>query len=77
MAYGKYKDLTKTESDKVLGDKVFKIANNRKYDGYQGGLASTVFNFFDKKSTGSGQINNLKINFLNQLLRNFKKEEFI
>ena len=55
MAYGKCKDLTKrTQSDKVLRDKPFKIASNLKYDGYQKGLASMVFTFFDKKSTGSG-----------------------
>ena len=35
MAYGKYKDMTKrTQSDKVLKDKVFEIAINTKYDGY-------------------------------------------
>ena len=51
MAYGKYKDLTKrTESDNVLIDKAFKIASNRKYDGYERGLASMAYNFFDKKS---------------------------
>ena len=34
MAYGKSKDLVKwTQSDKVLRDKVFKIASNPKYDG--------------------------------------------
>ena len=27
-----------------------KIANNPKYDGYQRGLASMVYKFFDKKS---------------------------
>ena len=54
MAYGKYKDLTKrTQSDKVLRDKTFEIASNPKYDGYQRRLASMVFKFFDKKSTGS------------------------
>ena len=54
MAYGKYKDLTKrTQSDKVLKDKAFKTASNPKYDRYQRGLASMVFKFFDKKSTGS------------------------
>ena len=43
MTYGKYKDLNKrTQSDKVLRDKVFEIASNRKYDGYQRGLASMV-----------------------------------
>ena len=55
MAYGKYKDLTKrTQSDKVLRKKPFKIASNSKYDGYQRGLVSMVFKFFDKKSTDSG-----------------------
>ena len=53
MVYGKYKDSTKrTESDKVLRDKAFKIANNPKYDGYETGLASMVYKFIDKKSTG-------------------------
>ena len=48
MAYGKSKDLIKrTQSDKVLKDKAFKIANNLNYDGYQGGLASMVYKFFD------------------------------
>ena len=50
MAYGKYKDLEKrTQSDKVLKDKVFKITNNPKYDGCQRELASIVYNFFDIK----------------------------
>ena len=36
MAYGKSKDLTKkTQSDKVLRGKGFKIASYTKYDGYQ------------------------------------------
>ena len=43
MAYEKSKDLVKrTQSDKVLGDKAFKIASNPKYDVYQRGLASMV-----------------------------------
>ena len=55
LAYGKSKDLAKrTQSDKVLRDKAFKIAINPKYDGYQLGIASTVYTFFDKKSSGSG-----------------------
>ena len=38
MAYGKSKDLVKrTQSDKVLKDKAFKIACDPKYDGYQRG----------------------------------------
>ena len=55
MAYGKYKDLEKrTQSDKVLKDKSFAIANNPKYDGYQRGLVSILYKFFDKKSKGTG-----------------------
>ena len=55
MTYGKSKDLAKrTQSDKVLRDKAFKIASDPKYDGYQRGLASMVYKFFDKKSKGSG-----------------------
>ena len=35
MVYGKSKDLTKrTQSDKVLRDKAFKIVSDPKYDGY-------------------------------------------
>ena len=51
MAYGKSKDLIeRTQSSKVLKDKALKIANNPNYDGYQRGLASMVYTFFDKKS---------------------------
>ena len=50
MAYGKSKDLAKrTQSDKVLRDKAFKIASDPKYDAYQRGLASMVYKFFDEK----------------------------
>ena len=46
MAYGKSKDLVKrTQSDKVLRDKAFKITSDPKYDGYQRGLASMVYKF--------------------------------
>ena len=39
MAYGKSKDLAKrTQSDKVLRDKAFRIASNAKFDGCQRGL---------------------------------------
>ena len=56
MAYGDFKDLTKrTAADKVLRDKTFKIASDQKCDGYQRGLASMAYTFFDKKSQGSGR----------------------
>ena len=55
IAYGKSKDLIKrTQSDTVLRDKAFKIASDPTYDGQQRGLASMVYKFFDKKSSGSG-----------------------
>ena len=50
MACGDFKDLTRrTVFDKILCDKAFNIAKNTKYDGYQLGLASMVYKFFDKK----------------------------
>ena len=52
IAYEKFKDLIKrTQSDKVLRDKAFKIASNPNYNGYQRGLASMAYTFFDKKFT--------------------------
>ena len=60
MAYGDFKDLKRrTASDKVLRDKAFNIAKNPNYDGYQRGLASIAYKFFDKKSKGSGMAANL------------------
>ena len=54
-AYADHKDLiNRTEADKVLRDKAYDIASNPNYDGYQRGLASMVYKFFDKKSMGSG-----------------------
>ena len=58
-AYADHKDLTnRTKSDKVLRDKAYNIASNPEYDGYQRGLASMVYKFFDKKSIGSGIMKN-------------------
>ena len=55
MAYEDFKDLKKrTAADKVLRDKAFNIAKDPKYDGYERGLASMVYKFFDKKAVGSG-----------------------
>ena len=54
-AYADHKDLiNRTEADKVLKDKAYDIDSNPKYNGYQRGLASMVYKFFDKKSMGSG-----------------------
>ena len=55
MAYGDFEDLTRrTALDKILRDKAFNIAKNPKFDGYQCKLASLVYKFFDKKTSGSG-----------------------
>ena len=63
MAYGKSKDLVRrTQSDKVLRDK----ANDPKYDGYQRRLASMVYIFFDKKSKGSGIMNESNYQLANE-----------
>ena len=54
-AYSDNKDLIKrTVADKILKNKTFDIAKDSKYDGYLRGLASMVYNFFHKKSVGSG-----------------------
>ena len=64
MGYGDFKDVKRrTFSDKVLKDKAFNIAKNPKYDGYQRGLASMVFDkrsasLPDKSVSGSGVVNN-------------------
>ena len=54
-AYSDSKNLTKrTVADKILKNKAFDIAKDPKYDGYQRGLASMVYKFFDSKVSGSG-----------------------
>ena len=64
MAYGVFKDFKRTTfSDEVSRDKAFNIAKNRKYDGYQRGLASMVCERFDKKSKGSGA--NIEVKLMN------------
>ena len=78
MACGKSKDLIKrTQSDKFLRDKAFKIASDPKYDGYQRGLASMVYEFFDKKSSWSGVDAEPNYHLANeihrQIIRKFKR----
>ena len=70
IAYGKYKYLEKrTQSDKVLKDKAFEIANNPKYDGYKRGLASMVGKF---KSMANQQL----VKELHKpIIRKFKKRK--
>ena len=88
MAYGDLKDIVRrTASDKVLKDIAFNIAKNPKYNGYQRGLASLVYKFFDKKSASltdksvSGSGVNIEVKHNEQsakelhkpIIRNFKK----
>ena len=82
MAYGDFKDLRRrTQSDKVLKDKAFKIASNTKYNVYEIGLASMVYKFFDKKSKGIGVKNKRKENLQlanelhKRINRKFKKRK--
>ena len=63
LAYGDFKHLARrTASDKLLKDKAFNFAKNPKYDGYQRGLASMIYNFFNKKSKGGSVNNEIKQN---------------
>ena len=88
----RFNDLEKrTASNKVLRDKAFNIAKNSKYNGYQRGLASMTYNFFDKKSTSllaksvSGSGVNVNVKPSKQLaeelhkpiIKKFRKEQFI
>ena len=85
MAYNKFKDLEKrTQSDIVLKNKALKIASNPKYSGYERGLASMVYKFFDKKSKGAAlkenqenfsQNSHLADELHKSIIRNFKKKK--
>ena len=72
MAYGDFKDIARrTASDKVLRDKAFNIAKSPKYGGYQRGLASMVYKFFDKKLEGGGF--NIEVKHNEQLAKEIHK----
>ena len=78
MAHRDFKDLVKRTTDKVLRDKAFNIAENLKYDGYQRGLASMVYKFFDRKSAGNmlnmlANIEKLAEELHKRIIRKFKK----
>ena len=60
MVYGDFKDLI--ASDNVLRDEAFNIDKNSKYDGYQRGIASMFYKFFDKKTAGSAVKNQIMLN---------------
>ena len=51
-AYADNKDLlNRTRADKILRYKAYGIANNPQYDGYERGLASMVYKYFDTKAS--------------------------
>ena len=62
-----------------MRNKAFKIASDPKYDGYQRGLASMVYKFFDKKSKGSGITNKSNYQLANELhkpiIKKFKRRK--
>ena len=82
MVYGDFKELPRrTTSDEILLDKAFNIAKNSRYDGYQRGLASMLYNFFDKKlelvllKMKSVKIKNYLNNYTNQLLKDLNNKK--
>ena len=84
-AYADNKDLlNRTQADKILRYKAYGIANNPQYDGYQRGLASMVYKFFDTKASSpvrktveSGNNENIKLaNELHKpIIRTFNKRK--
>ena len=77
-AYSDGKDLPKrTISDKILKDRVYVIARNRIYDGYQRALAIMFYKFFDKR-TGLGVSVNEKVTKESHepVIKKFKRRKF-
>ena len=81
-AYRNLKDLPRrTAVYRALRDKAFNIAKNPGYGGYQGGLASMVYTFFDKKTEGGATKNEIMPNkklvkeLHKQIIRKFEKRK--
>ena len=80
-AYSDSKDLKKRiTADKILKNKAFNIAKDPKHDGYQRGLASMLYKFFDSKFVGSGakltlQNEQLAEELHKPIIRKFKKRK--
>ena len=76
-AYADNKDLlNRTRADKILRYKAYGIANNPQYNGYQRGLASMVYKFFDtkasspdKKIVGSGTTKSSSLERVNENIK--------
>ena len=62
-----------------MRNKEFKIGSDPRHDGYQTGLASMVYKFSDKKSSGSGvgaEPNHQLVNKLqSKIIRKFKRQK--
>ena len=62
-----------------MRNKAFKIASDPKYDGYQRALASMVYKFFDKKSSGTSDDAKPNYELANelhrQIIRKFKRRK--
>ena len=60
-----------------MSNTAFKISSDPKYDGYQRVLASMVYKFFDKKSSGSGVATepNYQNELYKQIIRKFKRRK--
>ena len=81
-AHGKCKDrLNREQSDFVLKNKALKIATDPRVNGYQRGLASMVYKFFNERTKGPGINNkgNLLVNsqlaeeLHKPIIKNFKR----
>ena len=81
--YSDFKDIkNRTAADKILRDKAYEIAKDPKYYGSLRGLAYLVYQFFDKKTVGSGvksipQNEQLADELHKTIMKNFKKEKNI
>ena len=77
--YSDLKDIqNRTAADKIPRDKAHKIAKDLKYYGSLRVLASMVYNFFDRKTAGSGvksipQNEQLAVEIHKLIIRTFKK----
>ena len=76
-AYAKYKDrLNRKKSYVVLKNKALEIAVNPKINGYQRGLASMVYKFFDNRAKGYGLNNEIFAEELHKpIIKNFKRRK--
>ena len=77
--YAKYKDrLNRKKSDVVLKNKALEISMNPKINGYQRGLKSMVYKFFDKRTKGYGLSNEILAEELHKpIIKNFKRRKYI